>query len=173
MSKTLLSILLLLVSLGFISHSAMAQEKWRKYKSKPGNFKIKLPAKPTIKERKDRYIWETESEGILYQISFNKTPQNNDLKIAQKLVSKELDKVRRDLRLKEELRVESNMGTLMLGLPVQEIRFRNTRNQLYQYRVLVTKHRTYHFIITKYNKILGKARSQQFFGSFKLRKKER
>jgi hypothetical protein len=65
------------------------------------------------------------------------------------------------------------MGTLMLGLPVQEIRFRNTRNQLYQYRVLVTKHRTYHFIITKYNKILGKTRSQQFFGSFKLRKKER
>ncbi|WP_299461877.1 hypothetical protein [uncultured Microscilla sp.] len=169
MSKNLLPLILLL----FITQVSFAQKKWRRYKSKPGNFKVKLPVKPTLKERKDQYIVEAESEGVLYQILFNKTRQNNDLKVAQKLVSKELDKVRRDLRLKEELRIESNMGTLMLGLPVQGIRFRNQRNQLYQYRVLVTKYHTYHFIITKYNKILDKARSAKFFGSFKLWKKEK
>lgn len=169
--KLLLTIPLLLIVFSFTQLS-IPKEKWRKYKSKEGNFKMKLPAKPILKERRNKYIVETESEGVLYQIEFNKKPQNNDLRIAGKLVSKELTKVRRELSLKESLTVENTMGTDMMNLPVKEVRFRNQRNQLYQYRVLVTRHHTYHFIITKYNKILDKARTRQLFDSFKLLKKE-
>ena len=170
--KVLLTIPLLLILLSFTQLSVV-KEKWRKYKSKQGNFKIKLPAKPILKERRNKYIVETESEGVLYQVEFNKKPQNNDLRLAGKLVSKELTKVRRELSLKEDLTVENTMGTNMMNLPTQEVRFRNQRNQLYQYRVLVTKHHTYHFIITKYNKILDKTRTNQLFSSFKLLKKDK
>ena len=153
--------------------SEFYQEKWRRYKFKQGNFKVKLPAKPTIKERRNTYVVEAESEGIIYQIEFNKTKQNNDIRFARELVTKELNKIKRETSLKEEIRVENMMATQMLKLPIQEIRLRNVRNQLYQYRVLITKHYTYHFIIIKYNKILDKARSEQLFGSFKLLKKEK
>lgn len=169
---TLLSISGLCALLSFKSPNPPL-EKWRRYKFKQGNFKVKLPAKPTVKERRDRFIIEAESEGIVYQVEFNKTKQNNDLKLVKQLVTKELTKIKREAGLKENIRVENTMGTQMLNLPVQEIRLRNARNQLYQYRVLVTKHYTYRFIIIKYNKILDRARADALFGSFKLIRKER
>jgi len=171
-SITLLSLSGLFLLLGFVSPNKF-EEKWRKYKFKQGNFKIKLPAKPTIKERRDQWVIETESEGVIYQIAFNKTPQNNDLKLTKHLVTKELTKIKREASLQEEIRVENTMGTQMLNLPTQEIRLRNARNQLYQYRVLITKHYTYRFIIIKYNKVLDQARANKLFGSFKLLRKEK
>ncbi|OJJ21825.1 hypothetical protein BKI52_15120 [marine bacterium AO1-C] len=169
---TLLSLSGLFVLLSFVTPDVY-QEKWRKYKFKQGNFKVKLPAKPTIKERRDKFVIEAESEGIIYQIEFNKTKQNNDLKLAKHLVTKELTKIKREVSLQEEIRVENTMGTQMLNLPIQEIRLRNARNQLYQYRVLITKHHTYRFIIIKYNKTLDQAKANALFGSFKLLKKEK
>jgi len=168
----LLSLSGICLLLSFVSPDTY-QEKWRRYKFKQGNFKVKLPAKPTIKERRNKFVIEAESEGIIYQIEFNKTKQNNDLKHATRLVTKELAKIQREASLQEEIRVENTMGARMLHLPIQEIRLRNARNQLYQYRVLITKHYTYRFIIIKYNKILDQARANTLFGSFKLIRKEK
>lgn len=168
-----LPVICTLFVLSSFSNPPSLKEKWRKYRFKQGNFKLKLPAKPTLKERRDKYLLETESEGIIYQIEFNKRRQNNDLRFASHLVTKELEKIKRELSLKEKITVENTMGTSMLDLPIQEIRFRNPRKQLYQYRVLITKYYTYRFIIIKYNKTLDKIRANQLFGSFKLLKKEK